>query len=1350
MIDSLLFFSVVWIAAVRVHAEDLEVKLGITLPFSEEAGFSQEAQSMQKGLKLLEATVNSEKPYTTATGRTLTVDIQIEDDLASVETATTLYESMLVEQRLLLGSMLYSSEALEQMSEVAVSITPLDPVNTSNFYVTPHPAGHLPVMSTDDAAIIYKDIGYYRAMCEGLLDRIEALGGTASIFMFEAGVTLLASLEDTDDNFFRSRQMPVYACLPFDDIVDLLVFGYSQRWYAMNFFATSVMQPDFYKAITPARANYKGGPITWAENMERDSTCNVFGNAQGFAEKFREMYADEPSYHSAEAAAAAMTLLAAVRNLDNATPSSTDLRAELATLSEPSFYGTLKFNSSGYSEVETLAGQLQPYDESAEKTYRWLNSNMAVVTQATRLSAPDPDDQALEIYPCGDGSYVSSFSVTEAVCSACPAGRYRDLFSTRCRSCEEGTYADTTGNVACKECPEGSTCPTYGTTQPVAVEGWYLMPSQDLTFLECEAPLCKGENECYGESRGILCGSCNEGYTHSLSRGGLRLTACVECGSYIYNIGLICLMFLFWVGVILLVYVFAALAAGSDQSLGDVILKIFLTYLQLTSIAIVGCGWSENLVVLRLLVSLFKAPTEIVDMHCLFHPDVKELVNITHMRSAVGILIFPVLWLVAYCVFRVVKRMRSKAFDAVAVSYGGDREEYKKDRQMETAAKNSDSSDSSDDEEKENQMENEELEEEKEEEEEEDVDGAADELENIQSPETEMEEPRKQFFSQAQLKHLKRLNAHKLNTKYQTLQVMSAVTFVLYPFLLSETSLSAQCVNKEVLRLYSELDILCFSEENVYWYIGSLSCTFVYGLGIPMFILYKLSTNLVNSRGRKFYHTYALWTNGFYHRYSWYELIIFLFKCCAVMTLCIPARAVRVPTMVIVNGFALCVSVRLRPYEIRGFFVLDRLHIWSLIAVLATILPKLYTVMTEDFGLSASSVIHDPLQILMWFLCGLFHARVLSLSLWALFRNVIIKHVMFRQFVLPDETGLLGRIILRVERYKKYFEYDERVQGLALDELSRQEKTYLLAVLNETLDTYVMHCSEFHPGFLMTAVNVALKGLVAKRVRLTENLVAMHTSDHLPFWQQRRRDIIVMAGQIDSRGNESGSDPNNMSLTERQRYFEKIRQTNARRATALANAKKTRATPEDILDHLIKLWPKITSVCETPEHDHTAVLTSMCPWGRTKSPKTANTENAHEKKAYSEFFTYKEPEQVTALSDPTPNERRRLDELSRKLFGGSDEAHRDPLQEEEEKEEEEKEQEEEEREQVLQLGGEFVVAESMRSRIFQRNAELENERDKLLARIESLKKDLLENPQPGAGLEVSESEHPREQNDGND
>mmetsp|Transcript_52547 Transcript_52547/g.139966 ORF Transcript_52547/g.139966 Transcript_52547/m.139966 type:complete len:1342 (-) Transcript_52547:86-4111(-) len=1341
MIDSLLFFSVVWIAAVRVHAEDLEVKLGITLPLFEEAGFSQEAESMRRGLELLEATVNSEKPYTTATGRTLTVNIRIEDDLASVETATTLYESMLAEQRLLLGSMLYSSEALEQMSEVAVSITPLDPVNTSNFYVTPHPAGYIPTMSTDDVAIVYKDIGYYRALCEGLLDRIEALGGTATIFSFDASETLLASLEDSDANFIRSQQIPVYACLPFDDLVDLIVFGYSQRWYAMNFFATSVMQPDFYRAMTPARANYRGGPMTWAENMERDSTCNVFGNAQGFAEKFREMYANEPSYHSAEAAAAAMTLLAAVRNLDNATPSNTDLRAELATLSEPSFYGTLEFHSSGYSVVETFAGQLQPYPESAEKTYRWLNSNMAVVTLATSFPTPQPDEQALEIYPCGDGSYVSSFSITEAVCSTCPAGRYRDSFSTRCRSCEEGTYADSTGNIACQECPEGSSCPTYGTTQPMALEGWYLMPEQDMTFLECEAPLCKGENVCHGESTGILCGSCNEGYTHSLSRGGLRLTACVECGSLMYSLCLICLMFLFWIGVILLVYVFAGLSAGSDQSLGDVILKIILTYLQLTSIAIVGCGWSEHLVVLRLLVSLFKSPTEMVDVHCLLSPDAKEIVTITHMRSALGILIFPGLWLIAYCVFRILKLIRSRTFDMAALAAGGNKEEYLKDREMEIAAKNSDSSDS--DEEKEELEEKKELEEEGEEE---DVDGAADELENIQYSRTvDTEEPRKPFFSAAQLKHLKRLNARRLDTKYQTLQVMSAVTFVLYPFLLSEMSLSAQCVNKEVLRLYSELDILCFSEENYFWYVGSLSCTVVYGLGIPIFIFYKLSTNLKNSGGRKFYHTYRLWTNGFYHRYSWYEMVILVYKFCAIMTLCIPARAVRVPTMVIVNGFALCLSVRLRPFEIRGFFVLDRLHIWSLIAVLATILPKLYTVMTEDFGLSAASVIHDPLKILMWFFCGLFHARVLSLSLWALFRNIITKHVMFRQFVLPKETGALGRIILRMERYKKCFEYDETVQGLALDELSRQEKTYLLAVLNETLDMYVMHCSEFHPGFLMTAVKIAMKGLVAKRVRLTESLVAMHTYDHLSFWQQRRHDMCVVTGHIGSFEVENGIDPENMSLTERQRYFEKISQANARRATALANAKKTRATPEDILDHLIQLWPKITSIRETPEHDLTSILSSMRPWRTTKPTKTASTENAHEKKAYRELFTYKEPERVAALSDPMPNELRRLDELSRKLFGGSDEVlefHADA----EKEEEDEKLEDLAERE----IGSEFVVAESMRSRIFQRNAELEKERDELLVRIEKLKKDLLEQPQPSGGLDLSESEHSREQNDEKD
>jgi branched-chain amino acid transport system substrate-binding protein len=107
--------------------------------------------------------------------------------------------------------------------------------------------------------------------------------------------------------------------------------------------------PDFAQALGPL-ANGVLGSTQWTSTVAGSEP--LFGSARDYAATFQQMFHKPPEYHGAEATAACLALALAVDKAGSTDP--TKVRNALASLDTPSFFGPIKFDSTGKNVTKKM------------------------------------------------------------------------------------------------------------------------------------------------------------------------------------------------------------------------------------------------------------------------------------------------------------------------------------------------------------------------------------------------------------------------------------------------------------------------------------------------------------------------------------------------------------------------------------------------------------------------------------------------------------------------------------------------------------------------------------------------------------------------------------------------------------------------------------------------------------------------------------------------------------------------------------------------------------------------------------------------------------------------------------
>jgi len=132
--------------------------------------------------------------------------------------------------------------------------------------------------------------------------------------------------------------------------------------------------PDFVKTLGPTAEGVLGS-TQWT--VRTTGSEAYFGTAADYAATFQAQYGRAPVYHNAEATAACLAVVLAVEKVGSTEPDK--VRAALAALDTPSFFGPIKFNAQGMNVTKPMgvvqiqngrAVAVWPKD-SAEAPLRW-------------------------------------------------------------------------------------------------------------------------------------------------------------------------------------------------------------------------------------------------------------------------------------------------------------------------------------------------------------------------------------------------------------------------------------------------------------------------------------------------------------------------------------------------------------------------------------------------------------------------------------------------------------------------------------------------------------------------------------------------------------------------------------------------------------------------------------------------------------------------------------------------------------------------------------------------------------------------------------------------------------------
>jgi len=303
--------------ALASRAEE-PVKIGLTLGLT--GKYSEMSDMQMKGFRLWERDVNSRGGIL---GRKVTLVIY--DDKSDPQTAKSLYEHLIVKEKvdLLFGP--YSSEITEAIPPVTekygypvlASGASADRLWQKGYkYIfgvfTPasrYSVGFLELLvvnNLNDIAIVYADDSFSRDIAEGTKKWAERLG--LKVVLFEGFKKGTENLDGFARRARESRAQVLIVCGHFDEAVNMRLSLKRIGWYPRAYYASvgPTMQA-FYDRLK-ADADYTFSSSQWEHHGGLlPPGCHAFHGA------FIKTYKEEPSYHAAEAYAAGQIMEEAIK-----------------------------------------------------------------------------------------------------------------------------------------------------------------------------------------------------------------------------------------------------------------------------------------------------------------------------------------------------------------------------------------------------------------------------------------------------------------------------------------------------------------------------------------------------------------------------------------------------------------------------------------------------------------------------------------------------------------------------------------------------------------------------------------------------------------------------------------------------------------------------------------------------------------------------------------------------------------------------------------------------------------------------------------------------------------------------
>jgi len=1179
----------------------LWVKLGGSIDKSAQ---SERDREVLQGLTLFAEVVNATRPFVTADGRPVLLNVDLNDDGGDTATSRTIYGSLLTENSTSVNALIgpTSDDAIAEVLQLASDLpeeshAPLifhqalleEPRPVGGFSVgipanelLNHSLVQLRALGAQQAFFAWPATDWAQTVCQAGVEMATSLGFTVNSFTGDVEssafyIQAANQASEANPDIYVGCGADVDAIL---SVINLVALDVNPAAVLL----TNSISPGFHAAVGTLRANYIFGPVAWTHEVE-SGNCRVFGSSAAFNQQYQNLYDTSPTEHAAQAIAVAYAVLLAVEH--SGSVNTADLYNALEQIDENrTFYGRLKFDARGFLEEKVgRTKQIQPLPDTMPQRLRYTDSLFVVIDGAQVDSdalwpSPTWTVKELEIYPCADGYELNITDLESVSCAPCAVGTHRPYVSVTCRPCGVGFFSDVEGLVECKVCPVGADCYLGQTTGvPPAQPGYYrLGSSSPYRYEGCEpSKVCLADNTCMGKNAGTLCSKCEPGFSNKgvfTDEEGV----CTECPHPIVN------FLLMSVGVIInLAHMAVAAwlthtAATRIFELHAVVFKLFMEYAHLMTVTLMGLD--VTYLSPRIYHSVLQSPVSLLQsLNCIFGDMVDSRAaavytgwGILPFVLASNLVLFAGVIAISFRCFKrenravqarkaqerpMKRRQQAQQEDEPFVN----KNTKEDDDIVEKSAKEKDavamlSSDSSEDE---NQD------------------------EGDSSSDSELEE----------LPDMK-VQWHRFQYMFNHFICWNTVwVFLLYPVQVSMLLEPLRCVELGTLRLEMNMDVDCDSEEHWRWMYGASAGLVVYGVGIPLSIgilLFKFRYKLDHVGVRR---SLGFWFNGFSRSHYYYEVVHMARKGSLIMVVSSPVMFVRTAAMLFVMVAFLAIEVQVRPYDNRDFGVLLKLEELMSVSIISTILTRLFHILRKDIGSSvfASTANSWVVDFTISAVCLLLHMVFLCWIGWLMFRDFFLKPGSYKALLMPRWMTLTERLLQKLERNANRVKYDPRTQNFNLQALSAKELDFFTKLVCDTMDCYVKNIHNFHPGFVVTALKEAVSLCIRDRRRRALELSDQFTiKKKVKRWKILRKIDRLMeslnyiwkvlededVGAEDEVLREAQEKEKAHSAVEKtNREVRELRRMKQCRKDAMSAASTSTATTEELYNALMLCWPDI-------------------------------------------------------------------------------------------------------------------------------------------------------------------------------
>ncbi len=387
----LLLAALLAFGACSEEDEEMFIKIGAAV--SETGRYAEEGKHTRQGYIAWQEWVNNEQGGITVGDELYKVELILYDDRSDTDTNAQLVDRLIDEYKVnfLLGpySSTLTKSAIDVADERGVIMVEGTGASESlfeqsyeNLFAVLTPAGNY----TQSALRSLADAGAKSvviAHAEELFPTSAAEG--ARRWATEYGLEVLSvesyprDVTDVTDIItkFKDADPDVFiGCGYFNDTI-LFVRAAKELDFNPRAMALTVgpTDPELIKEIGED-ANYLIGPTQWEASMSYEG--EYFGSASDYAKRYEERWGGPPPYQAASATAAALALHVAIEDADSLDPDA--VRASLRDLDISTFYGRIKFDSTG-KNVSRQMGAVQ------------------IQGRETAVVAPDETAVAKLIYP---------------------------------------------------------------------------------------------------------------------------------------------------------------------------------------------------------------------------------------------------------------------------------------------------------------------------------------------------------------------------------------------------------------------------------------------------------------------------------------------------------------------------------------------------------------------------------------------------------------------------------------------------------------------------------------------------------------------------------------------------------------------------------------------------------------------------------------------------------------------------------------------------------------------------------------------------------------------------------------